>query len=46
MACLSCNAATLKRDLASLEAAGYTVDRIIPFDFFPATPGTWKHWPC
>jgi len=37
MACLSCNAVTLKRDLALLEKKGYGVERLIPFDFFPNT---------
>jgi tRNA/tmRNA/rRNA uracil-C5-methylase (TrmA/RlmC/RlmD family) len=38
MAYLSCSAGTLHRDLTLLEAAGYRVDRIFPFDFFPNTP--------
>lgn len=38
MVYLSCSAGTLHRDLTMLEAAGYRVDRIIPFDFFPNTP--------
>jgi len=37
MACRSCNAVTLKRDLALLEKNGYGVDRLVPFDFFPNT---------
>ncbi len=38
MAYLSCSAGTLHRNLTGLEAAGYRLDRIIPFDFFPNTP--------
>ncbi|MFZ2632445.1 MAG: hypothetical protein WA081_23805 [Desulfosalsimonadaceae bacterium] len=38
MAYLSCSAGTLHRDLTRLETAGYRVDRITPFDFFPNTP--------
>lgn len=37
LACLSCNATALKRDLSLLEKAGYAVDRLLPFDFFPNT---------
>ncbi|MFZ5562557.1 MAG: class I SAM-dependent RNA methyltransferase, partial [Thermodesulfobacteriota bacterium] len=37
LAYLSCNAATLKRDLERLEAAGYTVSSLLPLDFFPYT---------
>ena len=38
MAYLSCSAGTLYRDLTRLEAAGYRIVRITPFDFFPNTP--------
>jgi tRNA/tmRNA/rRNA uracil-C5-methylase (TrmA/RlmC/RlmD family) len=34
---LSCSAGTLARDLAVLESAGYDVERIVPYDFFPFT---------
>ena len=34
---LSCSAGTLARDLEILEGAGYTVERITPYDFFPQT---------
>jgi tRNA/tmRNA/rRNA uracil-C5-methylase (TrmA/RlmC/RlmD family) len=37
LAYLSCSAGTLSRDLAVLTAAGYTVDALIPYDFFPQT---------
>jgi 23S rRNA (uracil1939-C5)-methyltransferase len=37
IACLSCSAGTLARDLAVFEAAGYEVRSIVPFDFFPGT---------
>ncbi len=37
MAYLSCSAGTLSRDLSILCKSGYSVDRIIPFDFFPQT---------
>jgi tRNA/tmRNA/rRNA uracil-C5-methylase (TrmA/RlmC/RlmD family) len=37
VAYLSCSAGTLARDLAELQAAGYRVDAIHPFDFFPLT---------
>jgi tRNA/tmRNA/rRNA uracil-C5-methylase (TrmA/RlmC/RlmD family) len=37
IACLSCNAVSLKRDLARITAGGYAVEKIIPFDFFPET---------
>lgn len=37
IACLSCSAGTLSRDLAALERAGYRVERITPYDFFPHT---------
>ena len=37
LAYLSCSAGTLARDLASLELAGYAIDSLQPFDFFPQT---------
>jgi len=37
MAYLSCSAGTLARDLARLERAGYRVQALCPFDFFPRT---------
>jgi tRNA/tmRNA/rRNA uracil-C5-methylase (TrmA/RlmC/RlmD family) len=37
IAYLSCSAGTLARDLESFEAAGYSLDRIVPYDFFPLT---------
>ncbi len=37
LAYLSCSAGTLGRDLTALEHAGYAVDAIVPFDFFPGT---------
>ena len=37
IAYLSCSAGTLSRDLRALEAAGYAVRAILPFDFFPMT---------
>ncbi|MCB1776488.1 MAG: class I SAM-dependent RNA methyltransferase [Candidatus Competibacteraceae bacterium] len=37
LAYLSCSAGTLSRDLAMLTAAGYAVDTLIPYDFFPQT---------
>ena len=37
MAYLSCSAGTLSRDLNLLEARGYQIERIIPYDFFPWT---------
>jgi 23S rRNA (uracil1939-C5)-methyltransferase len=35
IAYLSYSAGTLHRDLTALTAAGYRVERIIPYDFFP-----------
>lgn len=37
VAYLSCSAGTLARDLRSFEAAGYRVDGLIPYDYFPGT---------
>lgn len=37
IAYLSCSAGTLSRDLQILEASGYDVHQIIPYDFFPWT---------
>ncbi len=37
IAYLSCSAGTLARDLHLLEIAGYRIDAILPFDFFPQT---------
>jgi tRNA/tmRNA/rRNA uracil-C5-methylase (TrmA/RlmC/RlmD family) len=37
IAYLSCSAGTLARDLDLLEGAGYRVESILPFDFFPQT---------
>lgn len=37
LAYLSCSAGTLRRDLAVLEQNGYTVEALLPFDFFPQT---------
>jgi tRNA/tmRNA/rRNA uracil-C5-methylase (TrmA/RlmC/RlmD family) len=37
IAYLSCSAGTLARDLGMFEAAGYALDRILPYDFFPLT---------
>lgn len=37
LAYLSCSAGTLGRDLRVLAEAGYAVERLIPFDFFPQT---------
>lgn len=34
---LSCSAGTLNRDLTCLTDAGYVVEEIIPYDFFPRT---------
>jgi tRNA/tmRNA/rRNA uracil-C5-methylase (TrmA/RlmC/RlmD family) len=38
LAYLSCSAGTLARDLSVLQNSGYSVRRIIPYDFFPQTP--------
>lgn len=37
IAYLSCSAGTLARDLRALEASGYAVRAILPYDFFPMT---------
>ena len=37
IAYLSCSAGTLARDLACFEEAGYRVDGLVPYDFFPGT---------
>jgi len=37
IAYLSCSAGTLARDLRGLEGAGYSVEDILPWDFFPMT---------
>ena len=37
IACLSCNAVSLKRDLERLTGAGYKIEQIVPYDFFPGT---------
>lgn len=37
LAYLSCSAGTLSRDLAALAAAGYSVEALLPYDFFPQT---------
>lgn len=37
LAYLSCSAGTLSRDLTALTTAGYTVEALIPYDFFPQT---------
>lgn len=42
LAYLSCNASTLNRDLQLITEKGYSVRRIIPFDFFPQT----RHVEC
>ena len=35
---VSCDSATLARDLAVLREKGYTAKRITPVDMFPRTP--------
>ncbi len=37
MAYLSCSAGTLRRDLQALVESGFSVERIVPYDFFPQT---------
>ena len=37
LAYLSCSVGTLRRDLKELQAAGYSVECLQPFDFFPQT---------
>ncbi len=37
IAYLSCSAGTLARDLASFDSAGYRVESVLPYDFFPLT---------
>ena len=37
IAYLSCSAGTLNRDLSLLETAGYRIESIFPYDFFPGT---------
>jgi tRNA/tmRNA/rRNA uracil-C5-methylase (TrmA/RlmC/RlmD family) len=37
IAYLSCSAGTLARDLDAFEAAGFSLERILPYDFFPLT---------
>jgi tRNA/tmRNA/rRNA uracil-C5-methylase (TrmA/RlmC/RlmD family) len=37
LAYLSCSAGTLARDLGGLQHAGYRIDALRPFDFFPGT---------
>ena len=34
---ISCNVATLARDLNVLQAAGYDIKEVTPFDMFPQT---------
>jgi len=37
LAYLSCSAGTLHRDLSAFDAAGFRIERITPYDFFPQT---------
>ena len=37
IAMISCDPATLARDLAELTARGYTAERVTPFELFPQT---------
>ena len=37
LAYLSCSAGTLSRDVRALTAAGYGVEALVPYDFFPQT---------
>lgn len=37
LAYLSCSAGTLSRDLRALTVAGYKVEALVPYDFFPQT---------
>jgi 23S rRNA (uracil1939-C5)-methyltransferase len=37
LAYLSCSAGTLSRDLSGLAGAGYAVEALHPYDFFPQT---------
>jgi 23S rRNA (uracil1939-C5)-methyltransferase len=37
ISCVSCDPATLARDLKKLTAAGYTIDSLAAFDLFPQT---------
>jgi 23S rRNA (uracil1939-C5)-methyltransferase len=37
MACLSCSAGTLRRDLEELCRCGYRVEQLLSYDFFPQT---------
>lgn len=37
LAYLSCSAGTLSRDLRALATAGYAVETLVPYDFFPQT---------